>query len=315
MSLRFFTLPRPRTETLAPAGGASPLGRLTSLDVVVGVYVLATAAIVLLDFQQIPGAATIALLHLAGLVVYVLLRYGSTDGIVLRVLFVISLIALVLGIFEGMGAILPHLRADVVADRKADRWLAGADVSLFGSDPTRWFSPVLAPWSVLVLQICYASYFFIAPTVAFVLLWRGRYRSFLSWAAVIIGCFFTTYVGYYLVPAYGPRTFNHYTTPIPHHAVSRAIYDVIDSLDYIHLNAFPSGHTAVALVCLAALFYEARRLAWVFLPLVAGLIVATVALRYHYLVDVLAGILVAAIWIPWGARVAFVFDHRPVAGR
>ncbi len=310
------TLLRPPTESLAPVDGVSPLARLLSLDAIIGAYVLGTVAVVLLFFRRIPDAGWVAAAHLGGLAVYLLLRWASTRVGLLRPVFVVSLFGLVIGVYEGMGFILPYLRDDTLptdppVGTAADRWLALVDQTLFHGDPTTWFTPILTQASVLLLQICYTSYFFLALVVVVVVLGRKRYRSFLSYTAVIIGCFFTTYVGYYLWPAYGPRVFYEYAQALPHSALSQAIYQAIDTADLIHLNAFPSGHTAVTLVYLAILFGESRRLAWVFLPLVLGLIVATVALRYHYLIDVVAGVIVAAGWIFLGLPAVFRFDNRP----
>ena len=309
-------LPRSRTESLAPVGGVSPLARLMSLDAIILTYVLATVAVIILFYRRIPDAGWVAAAHLGGLSGYLILRWASTRVAPLRVLFVVGLIALIVGIYEGMGFILPYLRDDTLptdpaVGTAADAWLARIDQMLFGVDPTTWFTPILTPASVLVLQICYTSYFVLALVVLIVLLSRKRYRSFLSHTAVIIGCFFTTYVGYYLWPAYGPRVFYEYAEPLPHSALSAAIYRAIDTADLIHLNAFPSGHTAVTLVYLAILFVEARRLAWISLPLVVGLIVATVALRYHYLIDVVAGLAVGLGWIFIGMPAVFRFDNRP----
>lgn len=306
-----FHIPRPQAETLKPVDGMSPVARALSLDLIVVIYVLATITIVLAQSELIPHAERVALAHAGGLLVYAIFRWGLTGWLVLRILYIVSLIALVLGIFQGMGHIIPHIHADAVANLEADSVLAGFDVRLFGEDPTTWFFPLLTPFTVVVLQICYASYFLLALVVIFTLVLKRRYRSFLSWIAVIVGCFFTTYVGYYLAPAYGPRVFYEYAQPIPHTDVSRWIYDTLDSLDLIKLNAFPSGHTAVTIVYQAILFYEARRIAWLFLPVTIGLIIATLALRYHYMVDVIAGLFVAGLWIPWGARLVFHFDHRP----
>lgn len=309
-------LPRPSTESLAPVDGVSPLARVLSLDAIIGTYVLATVTVILVFFRRIPDAGWVAGAHLGGLAVYLLLRWASTRVGMLRPVFVMSLFGLVIGIYEGMGFILPYLRDDtlpttVPVGTAADRWLALIDQTLFGGDPTTWFTPILSQGGVLLLQICYTSYFFLALVVVVVVLARKRYRSFLSYTAVIIGCFFTTYVGYYLWPAYGPRVFYEYAEALPHSALSEAIYRAIDTADLIHLNAFPSGHTAVTLVYLAILFEESRRLAWIFLPLVLGLIVATVALRYHYLIDVVAGVIVAGGWIFLGMPAVFRFDNRP----
>jgi membrane-associated phospholipid phosphatase len=207
-----------------------------------------------------------------------------------------------------MGFIIPHVRGHLVGPADASLWLL--DLRLFGSDPTRWFEPWLNPWTTLVLEVCYSSYFFLPVLLTVLVISRGRYRSFLTYAATIIGCFFTTYVGYYLVPAYGPRMHVVYEQPLPLGAVAGALYRTIDDLDLIRLNAFPSGHTAVSLVCLAILFREERRLGWLCTPLVTGLILATVALRYHYLIDVAAGALVAILWIRFGHPALHRFDRR-----
>jgi len=310
-----FRLRRPPRESVDPVDGRSPLARIWALDVIVAAYVAATAAVVISAGHRIPAAGVIAGAHLGGFAVYALLRRLAIRSPRWRVAFFVSLFLLVLGIFEGMGAILPHLRADVVADRGPDAALASLDRKLFGSDPTTWFTPVLNPLTVFLLQFCYTAYFFLPVILTVLVLRRRRLRSFLSYAAIIIGAFFTTYVGYYLVPAYGPRFYYTYDTPIPLGPVAGAIHQAIDSLDYIRLNAFPSGHTSLTVVFLAILFYEDRRLAWRLSPLVAGLIVATVALRYHYLVDVVAGLFCAALWVPWGMRAVFRFDHWRRAAR
>jgi len=278
--------------------------------VIVSVYVGATILVILLHRDRIPDAGMVAAGHAALLLLYGTLRVASVRWPVLRAVFFVHLFGFVLAVFQAMGLIIKHVRADLVAHRIMDARLARLDASLFGSDPTRWFESWLTPLTTLVLEICYSSYFFLPVLLTVIVLGRRQVRTFFSYAAIIIGCFFTTYVGYYLVPAYGPRFHLVYDQPLPLDSVAGTLYATIDQLDFIKLNAFPSGHTAVSLVCLAVLFREERRIAWLCAPLVAGLIVATVALRYHYLIDVVAGVLVAALWIPWGMRAVFRFDRR-----
>ena len=74
----------------------------------------------------------------------------------------------------------------------------------------------------------------------------------------------------------------------------------------VYRGSFPSGHTAVALLCL----FRARRLSaglsMLYVPIVTGIIFSTVYLHYHYVVDVLAGaaLACAGAWLgprlePW----------------
>ncbi len=294
--------------SLPPAPSPSALPRRwLALDVIAFSFVGATILVVLLHLAEVPHAPLVVAGHVALLLAYGLLRWGAARR---PALFIVYLFAFVLAIFQAMGLIIKHVRGGV----EMDGALAVLDVHLFGSDPTRWMEPALNPWTTLVLEVCYSSYFFLPVLLAVVVLRQRRYADFLSYAATIVGCFFTTYVGYYLVPAYGPRAYIPYEAPLPFGPVARALYDAIDTLDYIKLNAFPSGHTAVSLVCLAILRREDRKLGWLGAPLVLGLILATLAHRYHYLVDVVAGALVALLWVPFGMRLVHRFDGRGRSG-
>jgi len=301
-----------RVAPLPPAPSPTLPRRWLALDVIAFAFVGATILVVLLNFAEVHRAPLVVAGHVALLALYALLRWGAARRPALRTAFIVYLFAFVLAIFQAMGLIIKHVRGGVVMDAA----LAALDVRLFGSDPTRWLEPFLNPWTTLALEICYSSYFFLPVVLTVLVLRQRRYRDFLSYAATIIGCFFTTYVGYYLVPAYGPRMHVSYETTLPLGGVAGALYRVIDMLDYIRLNAFPSGHTAVSLVCLSILWRENRRVAAFCTPLVAGLILATLAHRYHYMIDVIAGVLVALLWVPFGTRLVFRFDRRgePCAG-
>jgi membrane-associated phospholipid phosphatase len=291
---------------LPPAPSPPMPRRWLALDVIATAFVAATILVVLLNYGEVPRAPLVVGAHLGLLLVYAGLRIGATRRPALRTAFIVFLFAFVLAIFQGMGLIIKHVRGGV----EMDGALAVLDVRLFGSDPTRWLEPFLNRWTALLLEICYSSYFFLPVLLCVVTLRRHRISTFFSYAATIVGCFFTTYVGYYLVPALGPRF--HYGdayAPLPLGPVAGALYKTIDFLDYIRLNAFPSGHTAVSLVCLALLWRESPRIGRICAPLVAGLIVATVALRYHYLIDVFAGAMVAVLWVPFGARLVFRVDR------
>ena len=73
--------------------------------------------------------------------------------------------------------------------------------------------------------------------------------------------------------------------------------------------AFPSLHAAVSLVALVYAWRYVRVWFWVLLPFVLGLWASTIYLRHHYVVDLLAGWLLApaAVWLAprldrWWAR-------------
>ena len=59
----------------------------------------------------------------------------------------------------------------------------------------------------------------------------------------------------------------------------------------------------IAVVVLIAAFQRARDAFWWLLPIAACLILSTVYCRYHYVVDVIAGALLAFIAVPLGDRI------------
>jgi membrane-associated phospholipid phosphatase len=77
----------------------------------------------------------------------------------------------------------------------------------------------------------------------------------------------------------------------------------LDSLEGVQYDCFPSGHVAVMIIC----SYAARKLSspvFVSFCIFAALIAfSTIYLRYHYMIDVLAGALLAILLVLLGPRI------------
>jgi len=283
------------------------LRRWWSVDLFLLAFLAATILLVALAWARVPAAGGVIAAHAAALALYLMLKRAAARWPAWRIPYVLSPMVLVFAIFSAMGWIIPHLRAETM-DASLARW----DLRLFGSDPTRWFDS-MTPAVATLLQVSYTSYYFLFVALAAVLIWRRQLRTLLSVSGTVVGCLLTTYAGYYLVPALGPRAYTAYEEPLPLTGVARGIHDALDALEKIKLDAFPSGHTALSVLCLLLLFRLRARVAWVMAPFVMGLIVSTVALRYHYAVDVLAGLLCALLWYPFGYRLVRYLD--PPAGQ
>jgi len=64
----------------------------------------------------------------------------------------------------------------------------------------------------------------------------------------------------------------------------------------------PSGHTQIVLIALYLAYRYEKPLFYIFLPIICGLILSTVYLRYHYVVDLFAGAAMAAGCVVIGPR-------------
>ena len=185
--------------------------------------------------------------------------------------------------------------------RDIDPLLIRLDYLILGTYPTVALERFMSPLLTDVLQVAYTSYYFL-PIVLGANLISRRDPSFDRVLFYVMLCFYLSYVGYLAAPALGPRfAMNHLqNADLQGWLLAGPVQDILNRLEGVKRDAFPSGHTAITLTVLFLSYRHARRLFPWFLPLVAALIAATVYCRYHYVVDVIAGVLLALITIVLG---------------
>ena len=255
------------------------------------------------------GILTLYALIAAGLLV-VMAAVAREDRLppVLRILANFYPIAFIPVLYESLGPLI--LAARPVA---MDSMLIAADRALFRSDPTVWLQRFIHPFLTDVFYVLYLAYYFIAIALGAVL-WardRGTARRFIFTLSL---AYVLSYAGYFAVPALGPRAAlaaSHFV-PLQTTAVSRAISSTLDELEHTKCDVFPSGHTMVAALVLIVAYQRARDAFWWLLPVAIGLIVSTIYCRFHYVVDVVAGGILAVIAVPLGDR---LYDRLTETGR
>lgn len=190
-----------------------------------------------------------------------------------------------------------------------DQELIAADRFLFGVDPTRWLEqvrvsadfpglywPPLVEWS----QWVYTSFFFIPVSLGVFLCLRRRWAHYEEAIGAATMGFYTSYLGYFFIPAVGPRSWVPHDHPIEELGLwfTASLRETLDALELPMRDCFPSGHVEVTLIVLAFAWRFHRPLFWFLLPISLTMVFATVYLRYHYVVDVIAGAVLAAIVVP-----------------
>ncbi len=176
-------------------------------------------------------------------------------------------------------------------------WFLRADIWLFGVEPTIWAQQFYRPWLTEVLSFCYASYLPLTILIPLLLYIKRRDLEARETLLGIVLCFYWGYLLYILFPTVPPRLWiaDLYTRDFEGGmllATQRAMVSISESSSRA---AFPSLHIAITILTLSYAFRFVRKLFWVLLPLAIGLILATVYLRHHYVVDLLAGIPLAIL--------------------
>lgn len=224
-----------------------------------------------------------------------------------------SVFAVMFALYSTLG----HVAFDAIP-WLADGALAELDRRLFlGISPSLWMEPRI---SFLKLEICS---FFYAVFIPYLYL------------SILLGCFgrpaeersvFTTgwaltygisFLGYLFVPARGPivQMTSQFAGPLDGGLFHGLIVDAVNAAGGPH-GAFPSLHVGASLyLCLFDLRYNLLR-GLIYLPVVVLIAIATIVVRYHYVVDLAAGGLIAlfAIWIAprWHA---WWLSRRPATQR
>lgn len=206
-----------------------------------------------------------------------------------------------------------------------DRDLMAMDLLLCGGHPARFIDAWQSPGLTDVFRAFWMSYF-VLPFAVLVPLWlRPDPRAFHRASLAVALGLFVSYAGYYIVPALGPGYFPGAVgrTPSAVGTTVDRVLDVVVGLEGDMRDTYPSGHVIIASVAVwAAVRFRIRGLRIPVAVAATGLAVATLYLRYHYLVDVLAGLVIGAIvllvasaWTTrWERAVVSGFSRTGVAG-
>lgn len=243
------------------------------------------------------GVRPLALVPVVLALVYILMRDKFLRLPVLAqfilatvpIILSIKLNYLLVGQFDQMAGGLTRLDPFFVS---FDQWLfEGPVAKVFRS----FFEglPTLEQWSYDFMMLSYFLYF-ILPVYGAVLYYnilpkKERYYLGRYFASVVI-FFNVNYLFYLAVPVTGPQYFleDQFSGPLPFSAFGQALHSWVGQAQGTFIDCFPSGHTGMAMLVAIWLFRLNHIQRFLITPITLGIIFATLAVRYHYTLDVLA---------------------------
>lgn len=205
-------------------------------------------------------------------------------------------------VFVHLQRVVPLIHPALV-DSLLQHW----DRALLGGDLSLAVTPVMSPLVAECLSVCYCLFF------VYLVLSVVRYlRAPLSQAKAFIAGLFALYgigfLGYTLMPAQGPYAALADAFPAPLHGyLATRVLMAVYPLGTNGADVFPSLHCAVTAFILGFDAGHAPRRALRWLVPVVGLWISTICLRFHYAVDVAAGLALGAaclafVYRPWTIR-------------
>jgi PAP2 superfamily len=192
--------------------------------------------------------------------------------------------------YLNMGHALARLGAPLWDDS-----LFRLDRLLVGTTPSLLLQPLVHPALTEVLSLCYGLFI---PYFATSLIWYFFHELPVArrFFAGLLGLYSVGFLGNLLVPARGPylALAGLFAVPLVGGPITEANATLV-ALGSSHVDVFPSLHCAASAFILAFDRRHSRGRFRLFLVPVVGLWLSTVYLRYHYLVDLLAGFALAGL--------------------
>lgn len=179
-----------------------------------------------------------------------------------------------------------------------------ADVALLALDRHLWGGLSLPerllgwerPWLSELLSGGYFLFYFVVLLPAIVFSMRRRSHEARTFFLGLAAMYLIGFAGYLLVPAGGPYMAFPEIFPYPvHGGAMAALLARVVKAGITGMDVFPSLHSGIGVYVLGFFALGGyRRIAWLLAPVILALVLATLYLRYHYGIDVLCGIALAA---------------------
>lgn len=188
-----------------------------------------------------------------------------------------------------------------------DSVMMAVDIALFGKTPYLW----LAQWGldghifISVMTFFYSLYYFAPIALLSWFMFMGQMNNFRLIRRGVLIVLYGGYCFYILIPVAGPLS-------VPA-AVNPLFLDKMADFQYLMTNyrysydCFPSLHTALPWMLVLLSWKKLPRwLTAVALTFAVGITISTIALRFHYGIDVIAGL----VWAVLASLLARVTSPR-----
>jgi len=289
---------------------AGPPGdtRFWPVDKVILGYQAFTLVLILGWWNRLPEAPQFAAVHVAAvaLLIFEVKRPNPTSWL-FRNWYPLPYVG---ACYKEMARLVPTVRT-----WNGDQALADLDYRFWHANPCVWLERIQTPALTEFLQIAYTLFLPAVLLLAYAIWRRRNYENFQYYAFLIALGFLTSYIGYLLVPAQGPRFL---LAPLQHAPLRglwlfAAMQGGLNRLESIAFDCFPSGHTELTILACWGSQLVSKRFFRVYLAYTPALIFATVYLRYHYSVDLLAGAALAWILIMGAPFIYRKLSQRGIA--
>ena len=246
----------------------------------------------------IPGLAFLATLGL-GWSVFLLKKRRSEDADVPRLKGERS--RLIRYLLEAFPLLLIYQNIELYGQtRRWDELMFEADRWMTGTLPSLWAQNVYSDLLTEIMSFSYLIYLLVP--IAYMLVYRKKdYHLFRKFLFATLFIHFIALLLFIVVPVEGPKYYyaDEFTKDIGGWAITDFNGQFFEFIRSSTTDCFPSMHVGLFLLITYYMYSYSRKSLVVTVPLSILMSASTLYLRYHYLTDLVAAVLLLAITIPF----------------
>lgn len=267
--------------------------RFTSLELLTFAYAVISAIYILIFYRDIEKPYELLLNRLGFITAIAILAFWSTryKSRILEFIRIVFPLALIMywypeTYYFNRGILIPNL----------DPFFDELDRKLFNSTPAMDFSAHMPyAWFSEIMYFAYFSFFIMYVYIGCLFFFKYRHKMYPALFA-ILASYFMFYIIFTFIPVEGPQFYWAYPdNQVPDGYFFSRLMRFTQSMGEKPTGAFPSSHVGMTLIYMWTFYKNDRKSFWVILPVAILLIMSTVYIKAHYLVDVIGGFLFAPV--------------------
>jgi membrane-associated phospholipid phosphatase len=284
--------------------------KLSLIDLI---FILYLPAIFILSLKTIPNNPNVEKLFLLYFVLYIglfIIIYIRGSKFQIRIInyimFLYPVIFLFI-IFESLGFVIPYFTSTIY-----DEFFSNLDNFIFSQPPSILLESIVNPLLTEVMYIFYFLYFPIPIVLIITLLISKEYKKMEEAYFIYLICYFGAYLIFFLLPVYGPRIYLHdeYSVLLNGLFFSQYITSIIDKLEPNRLDCFPSLHCAIMIVTAFLSYRFNKKFFYIILPVITIILFSLIYCRYHYFLDIAAGVIWAVLSYLLAVRLYSIMKNK-----
>jgi membrane-associated phospholipid phosphatase len=266
--------------------------RIKAVEFSTIIYLVVTGILIILNHQQLRAIEYHLLIRLlvilfAGfLIIYNKFKKSGKTFQIIRQFWVLPL----LGYFYGETDYLNNL----IFKENLDSYFANFEFRLFAIQPAEMFSEIISfHWFAELMYLGYFSYYLLIigiPVLTYIKLGPAKSEQIIF---IVINSFYLYYLFFILIPVAGPQFyFLSSLANLPDGYIFGYLVRSVQALGEAPTGAFPSSHVSICLMLLWLTANNLKKWMTLVIPITVLLLFSTVYIKAHYLIDVLAAVII-----------------------